>query len=245
MNNNIPVNNNDSVNAVAQNSSNMNFIKRVFGVIGYPEKVMQSLEQKPRVLFGILLTALTPIILILSTYSIYMEYLRKVLEATYAKMDIEMTAQQIDQTLNISKYSSLIGGPIGAVALLLLEALVLWVIIKIFKGQGGYKQILSIIGYSAVITLLSTIVTIITTRITGTFTDVSYTSLAALLPNMKGSFLYGVAKMIEIFTIWQYIVIAIGLTTVSKLSKKKVYIIVACLFVAVAIYSGVTAGAAV
>jgi len=161
------------------------------------------------------------------------------LEATYAKMNIQMTAEQIDQAINISKYTAPFGGAFGAVAMWFLGALVFWVIIKIFKGQGRYKQILSITGYAAVISALGTIVTIITTQLTGTFSEVSFTSLASLLPNMKGNFIYGVAKLIEVFSIWQYAVIAIGIATVSKLDKKKAYLIVACIFVGLAIYTGV------
>ncbi|WP_244648227.1 Yip1 family protein [Ruminiclostridium herbifermentans] len=220
--------------------SKMSFIKRVIGVICFPGKVMQSLEQKPRVLFGILLTALVPLVMILSTLPMYMEYTRGVLESTYAKMNIEITEQQLEQTLSISQYSSIIGGPIGAVIMLLIYALVIWSIIKIFKGEGKFKQVLSVIGYATVISALSTIVTIITTRLTGVFSDVSFTSIASLIPEMKGSFIYGMSKMIEVFTIWQYAVIAIGITTVSKLSKKKVYIIVACIFALLAVYSGIT-----
>ncbi len=224
--------------------SKMNFLKRVLGVIGFPGKVMQSLEQKPRVLFGILLTALAPLVLILATFPMYMEFTRGLLQATYAKMNLEVTAQQLEQALSFSKYSALIGGPIAAVAMLLLKALVIWAIVKIFKGQGTYKQILSIAGYAAVISVLSTIVSIITTRVTGVFSDVSFTSIASLIPEMKGNFIYGMAKIIEVFSIWQYAVIAIGITAVSKLSKKKAYIIVACIFAVVAIYAGITEVAA-
>ena len=219
--------------------SKMSFIKRVFGVVCFPGKVMQSLEQKPRVLFGILMTALAPLALILATLPMYMEFTRGLLQATYAKMNLEITEQQLEQTLSISQYSAIIGGPIAAVVMLLIYALVIWGIVKIFKGQGKFKQFLSVTGYAAVISVISTIVSIITTRITGVFSDVSFTSIASLIPEMKGSFIYGMSKMIEVFSIWQYVVIAIGVTTVSKLSKKKVYIFIACIFVVLAIYSGI------
>lgn len=240
MNDNNVVMNESNVVVNEADYSKMSFIKRVLGVICFPGKVMQSLEQKPRVLFGLLLTALVPLVLILATFPMYMEFTRGLLQATYAKMNLEVTVQQLEQALSFSQYSALIGGPIAAVAMLLVKALVIWAIIKIFKGQGKYKQILSVTGYAAVISVLSTIVSIITTRLTGVFSDVSFTSIASLIPEMKGSFIYGMAKMLEVFYIWQYAVIAIGLTAVSKLSKKKVYIIVACIFAVVAIYAGIT-----
>ncbi len=240
MNEDMPVISNNSVNTDEINQTNMNFLKRVFGIIFSPSKVMQSLDQKPRVLFGLLLTAITPVIMILLTLPMYMEYSRKLLEVTYANMNIEMNAEQMEQAVNISQYSALFGGPVAAVVMLLLEALVVWGIVKVLKGKGSFKQYLSVLGYTNVIAVLSTITLILVVRFTGTYTDVSYTSLASLLPNMKGSFLFGFAKIIEVFTIWQYVVIGIGISTVSKLSNKKVFILVACIFVVIAIYMGVT-----
>ena len=243
MNENISLNSENKTGVSGEyNYPKMNFIQRVFGVIFSPGKVMQDLEQKPRILFALLLTLLTPVVMILSVFPMYLEFTRSTLEATFAKMNTqmtaEMTAKQIDQALNIAKITGPIGGAVAAAAMWFLGALVLWTIIKILKGEGRYKQILSVTGYSAVIAALSAIVTIITTQLIGTFSEVSLTSLASFLPNMKGSFLYGAAKTIDVFSIWQYIVIAIGAATVSKLDKKKVYIIVACIFAVLMIYTG-------
>ena len=241
MDGNIPLNSeNNAVAPVESSYPKMNLIQRIFGVIFSPGKVMQSLVQKPRILFALFLTILSPVVMIFSIFPMYKEYSRSILEAQYARMNIEVTAEMIDKGLNISMYTGPIAGAIGAVALWFASALVLWVIIKIFKGEGRYKQILSVTGYAAVISALSAIVTIITTRLTGTYSLVSFTSLAALIPDMKGSFLFGAAKTIEVFSIWKYIVIAIGLATVSKLSKKKVYIIVACIFALLVIFAGIT-----
>jgi len=236
MNENIPLKTGNNVEVPANfNFPQMNLIQRIIGVIFSPGKVMQSLEQKPRILFALLLTIFTPIVMIFSVFPMYLEFSRHTMESTYPNM----TAEQIDQAINITKYTAPLGGALGAVAMWFFGALAIWVIIKIFKGEGRYKQVLSVTGYAAVISALASISLIVTTQITGTFSVVSLTSLASLLPNMKGSFLYGAAKAIDIFSIWQYVVIAIGTATVSKLDKKKVYIIVACIFAVIVIYTGV------
>jgi len=239
LNENIPLNSENNSAVEKYNYPNMNFIQRVIGVIFSPGKTMHSLAQKPRILFALLLTIITPIVMIISIFPMYKEYSRGILEATFAKMNNQMTAEQIDLALNVSKYTAPIAGAIMAVAMWFLGALLLWVIIKIFKGEGSYKQILSITGYAAVISALAAIATIVTTQIIGVFNEVSFTSLASLLPNMKGNFLYGVAKAIDVFSIWQYVVIAIGTAIVSKLEKKKVYIIVTCIVAVLLIYAGV------
>ena len=228
----------DSVAAENNKYRGMNFIQRVFGIIISPEKVMKDLEQKPRILFALLLTLFTPVVLIFSVFPMYMEYSRTVMEATYAKMNMEVTAEMMEAAVATAKYTGPIGGALGAAGMWFLGALLLWLVIKIFKGQGTYKQILSIIGYSSVIGALAAISSIVTTLITGTYSELSFTSIAVLLPDMKGNFIYGAAKAIDVFSIWQYAVLAIGTAVVSKLSKKKAYIIVSCIFAAIVIYTG-------
>lgn len=223
--------------------SGLNVFQRIFGIIFSPGKVMQDLEQKPRILFALILTIITPIVMIFSIFPVYQAYLlnnRAAVEATYEKMNIQMSTEQIDKIIMNSSYSTPFIMAVMATAMWFLGALVLWGAIKIIKGKGTYKQILSVTGYAAVISALGALVTIITSLIAGTFTEVSYTSLASLIPDMKGSFIYGAAKTIEVFSIWMYVVIAIGTAAVSKLDKKKVYFIITCIFAALVIYSAVT-----
>jgi hypothetical protein len=236
--NNTVIMNESNVSENQVDYSKMSFIKRVIGVVCYPGKVMQSLKQKPRVLFGILLTAITTLVAVLAIYPMFMEFLENNLTSTYAAMNVEVSDQQMDMVLSISKFSAFVFGPIFALILMMLEALYLWVASKILKGQGSFKQILSVTGYSAVIAAIASIVSIIYTWIVGTYSDVSLTSLASLLPSMKGTFLFGALRVVEVFTIWQFVVIGIGYKTITKLSNKKVFIVIALIFAAFAIYYG-------
>lgn len=221
----------------------LNLFQRIFGIIFSPGKVMQDLEQKPRILFALILTIITPIVMIFSIFPVYQAYLlnnRAAVEATYEKMNIQMSTEQIDKILMNSAYATPFTLAVISAAMWFLGALVLWGAVKILKGKGTYKQILSVTGYATVVSALGALVTIITTLLTGTYSEISYTSLASLIPDMKGSFIYGAAKTIEVFSIWMYMVIAIGTAAVSKLEKKKVYFIVTCIFAVLVIYSAVT-----
>ncbi len=240
MNENLPISNgNDSAAQITYDCPKMNLIQRILGVIFSPGKVMQSLEQKPRILFALLLNIITPIVGIVAVYPMFKEFLRISSEAQAASMNLAITAEQIESTLDFSAIFAIVGVVFVIVGSWFLGSLILWGITKIFKGQGRYKQILSVTGYAAVISALATIASIITTQITGVYSEISFTSLASLIPDMKGSFVYGAAKVLEVFSIWQYVVIAIGAAAVSKLSKKKVYLIVTFIFACLVIYSGV------
>ncbi|MDF2988394.1 MAG: Yip1 domain protein [Eubacterium sp.] len=234
------MNDNLVVTAENSNSPKLNAIQRAYSAIFSPEKLMHDLEQKPRILFVLILTLLVPAATIFAVYPIYKDFLRFTLENTYANMNIQMPAEQLEQAINVGAISGPVMGAISAAAMWFLQALILWIIVKIFKGQGTYKHYLSITGYTAVISIISGIAFVITAQITGTYSEVSFTSLAALLPEMKGSFLYGAAKSLDVFSVWQLVLIAIGIETVGKLSKKKAYLIVACILIVFMVFTGVT-----
>ena len=234
------MNDNLAVSSEYNNLPRLTFFQRITGVIFTPGRLMADLEQKPRVLFGIILTLIVPMISIFAAFPMFKEYFRNATEATLAATNQanQMTPEMLDSYVDVMAIASPFLGSVSIGVVLLVEALVVWVVFKLLKGQGTFKHYLSIFSYTSVISLLATIPFIIVTQLTGSYADVSYTSLAALIPEMKGSFIYGMAKSFDVFNIWMYIVISIGIVTVSKLSKKKVYIIIACTFIALALVAG-------
>ncbi len=216
----------------------LNVIQRIMSTFFSPGKLMGDLERKPRVLLGIILSVITPMLMMFGVFPMFKEYTRTVLENTYANMGTQLTPEMFEQILNVSVITGPIGAGVGAGIMLLVEALVLWLVLKIFKGQSSFKQCLSVLGYSNIIALLGTIVFVIAVQFSGTYSDVAYTSLASLIPDMKGSFLFGIARNFEVFAIWQYIVAAIGMATISKIDNKKVYIVMAVVFLALACFAG-------
>lgn len=238
MEDNLQVNTNQE--GSIEDSINMNFFQRLLGVIISPADTMKCLAEKPRVLFGILLTLITSLVYIIAVFPMYKEFTRNTLEVTYAKKGLSVTAEQMNSFVNITSITGAVGIVVVGVATLFLGTLILWGVVKIFKGEGRYKQYLSVSAYTAVFTALGTIVSLILTYVTGTFNATGFTNLASILPDMSGSFFYGMAKGLDLFTIWEYIVIAVGVSAVSKLSKKKSAIIVGCIFLAFLIYLGVS-----
>ena len=133
---------------------------------------------------------------------------------------------------------SLVGGMIVAPMVLIISwlvgALILTLFIKIFKGTGSIKTYFSITGYANVILVLSTVVTIVIALVTGQYSRdaVSVTSLASFLdPEKVSVFLYTLASGIELFTIWMYAIIGIGVSCASGFSKQKSLAIVFTIYI--------------
>lgn len=205
----------------------MNLVQRILGVIFSPSETMKGLAEKPRILFPILLIALGTPLFYLSRFSLYKDFLRESMEVTMAQsnMGIEMTAEQMELALKYGAIGGLVSGPFVNLVFWLFYTGLLFAICKIFKGQGNFKQYASVIGYSYVITILYYLISIGVSFFSGKLMfDASLANITNLFaPDMAGSFIYGVIRGIDLFTVWYFTVIGIGISRVSGLGKGKVY----------------------
>ena len=114
-------------------------------------------------------------------------------------------------------------------------------ILKLIGGQGRFKAYLSVTCYSYVVPALYTLLLIPVSFVTGSLhQDIPLSSLATLAStDMRGTFLFGILKGLDIFAIWYYAVMAIGFTAVSKLKKTYVYGVAAVIFLIGLIIAGV------
>lgn len=232
--------NNSTDETIKSDVKKMKPLQRIAAVIVSPAAAMKDIEVSPKVLLPILAMIIAPVLLMLVNLEAYKETLREYMSNMAEQIGTSMTPEQIDMQVNIGSITGLVSTPVTQVLLWILGTAILFGLMKAFKGQGGFKQYLSVTGYAFVITILSYAVITISSFLTGQFSlEVPVTSIASLLPvDLKGNFLYGMAKGFELFSIWQYVVIAIGAITVSKLESKKVYAVVSIIFIATLLYGG-------
>lgn len=239
---NIPVQfvNEGSVN------SDMGFFKRVASVVTSPGKVMENLAEKPRILFPLILTAVSLIGLYASRLELYKNFMRESTAAsskwTESLTGIKMTPELLEQSVSRGLIASFITIPLGALLSWLFITVVFFAIFKIAGGNGRFKHYMSVTGYAYVIMTLYYIIVFAASFFTGSLhQDIPLTSLATLFDSsMRGSFLFGILKGLNIFTIWYYCVIAIGLIKVSGFKKNTVYSIVAGIFIIGLLIAGAT-----
>jgi hypothetical protein len=87
-------------------------------------------------------------------------------------------------------------------------------------GDSSYRSILSVYSYSALVTIPALIVKLPLIMMKETVNV--QTSLALLLsPDAKDSFLYKVFSSFDIFTVWQVILVSMGLGVMYRHSTKK------------------------
>ncbi len=223
----------------------MGFLKRVLGIVFSPGQVMERLSGKPKVLFPIVVMLVAMPLLYIIRFPLFKDYTRNSIgmgmEIYSSTTGIEYTPEMIEQMVDLYSKIQLAIIPVGLLVVWILSSLLLFVAMKIFRGKGSYKQYLSVTGYAYVITILSMLLTFFVSFFTESLhMFIPLTSLAALFTGteIQGTFIFGMLKGIEVFSIWHYAVIAIGLKYVSKLSSTKVYTIVACLYAIIIVING-------
>ncbi len=204
------------------------FIQRLIGVIISPVDIMKFLINKPKIVFGILSSFFTPVLFYLSRYQIFRGYVKYTTEISSGS-GASLTENELTKAVT----DKFIFTPFASLVWLLIISGLIYGIIKLFKGSGNFKQIFSITGYSNVIVIVSYVVNIAASFFTGNFVlNTSLTRISNLFaPDLAGSYIYGFLRGVDVFGIWYFAVISIGIVSVSKLSKAKVITLMAVVYI--------------
>jgi len=178
----------------------MGLFKRITGVILSPQETMQYLANKPTIWFPLLLVAFSQLIYSLIRFPLFQELIRHQLELGMIQSGQQVPPESIDMIMKISTYSGLGLMPISSVAGWLITTLVFFLLIKLFKGEGSFKQYASVIGYTYVIILLYLCISMPVSFVTGSiYLDATLTNISNLFaPQLQESYLYGILKGINI-----------------------------------------------
>ena len=217
-------------NVAASNEPQMNFFQRLIGVFMSPEDTFEDVKKSPKWVAPLILVLLVTLLFTMLITPISVpEQMAKQRE----KMaDQGMSETQIDQALETGMRFAKIGAPIAAIfgtmAIMAVLAAILLFLGNILLGGGcRFVDMWSLVIYSYFIPLLGMLIKLplILSKQTidvplglGTFID------------SGTSFIYQLMKTMEIFAIWQFVVMAIGFAVFYKFSKIKAFITVFALF---------------
>lgn len=192
-------------------------LKKGLKLIKSPRIAMKEIAEDPNIIFPLLINGFAYIALALLAFPTF--------SGPYLK---EIVPNITPEQKNLEIIKILLISPIQTIFPWLLYSTIYFGIIKLLKGKGTFKQVTVVTGYSYVAIIMWTIVSIVASYFTGILEfNASFTYLLDIfLPNLKGSLFYKFIFSLNAFTIWQFVMIAIGLVEVSKLSKAKIYTMV-------------------
>lgn len=218
----------------------LSFMQRLIGMILSPVEVFKDLERSPKLLFPLLLVAFSQVIFLGARFSLYKQSMFDNMKMMMKASPMQLSAEQIQAAVNTQAVVGLIATPIVSVIFLLIGTAVVMGILRIFGGKGTFKQYLSMNGYTNVIGVVYLLIALVLSFFTANiYIDVPFDSIATFMgPDMRGTWVFGIAKGIRVFSIWQYAVFAAGLAYISKADKRIVYGLVALGFIAMVIFGG-------
>lgn len=218
----------------------LNFLQRFIGVITSPEATMKSIISKPTFLIPMIFIAVISFGVVIMNFQLIMEFSRQAMDETNRSNNVTMTSEQLDMVMNFTKITTLVVTPIGGVVAWLLGTILLFGLMKAFKGEGKLTQYLSITGYTYILIAIGSLLGAAFIAVTGKYTTTPITSIATILPeSMSESFIYKISRGLELFTLWNYYVVGIGVSLVSNVSKKKVYTAIGIIFAVSLIFTGI------
>ena len=202
---------------------------RLVGVLTAPRATFEKLVPEPRV-FGAM--ALVAVVAALTT-SVFMN--TEVGKAAFSEMmqaraNVQMSPEQIQAMERVAPYIRTFSGVAPLIGVPIITMVISAVLFMIFNalmgGTATFRQMMSIVAHSQFVSVIGTIVTTGLNYARGTMT--SATNLSAFLPNVdEHSFVFRLARMLDLFLIWWLVVLAIG---VGVLYRRKTGSVAVTLF---------------
>lgn len=188
----------------------------VFGMINNPIEQFKRIKERP-VFWGALVIATIIFLVGLIISFQYIDVSEELLQELAREAGEELTDEiravfEVAQSIGV-----VIGGVIGPIFGVLMASLIHLLVGKIASAQVTFRQLFSMNTHIMMITAIGVVVNGILLMIFSGEFGVGYTSLGILFD--PGEPIGAMASQIEIFSIWNLILTAIGLQQVANFSK--------------------------
>jgi hypothetical protein len=229
--------------ALSSQPQEMNWLARIFNIIFEPRKAFESLKTKPKWLVPFIIVCLLGMGFYYFAYPIIMSDQMNRIEANEKIPDAqkEMIKERIGQAEH-PPLIQLVFQPVAVIFLfLILSGIMFFVFNVLMGGDSIFKRVLSVVSHSYLIGIPASIVHFPLVFIKRTM-DI-HTSLAILLSvDLKDSFIYRFLDGFDIFTLWQVLVLALGLSVMYNFSFKKSFIPILIMWIILILITALLAG---
>jgi len=209
----------------------------LFGMIMNPGIQFERMRENPKVLVAILIVTLLSLIGSLMMASGMDSMISEVPEFE------GFTEEQLLVASAITQITAVAAGLLTPIVLILISTVIFIAIGKIVKSEVTFKQLLSMNAHIYLISALSLLLNgFLMMVLQGGNPDVYYTSLNSVIG--AGGALGAFLNSIEVFSIWNLILTAIGLHIVAGFSKRLSWSIVIAIYIITLVFGMVAAALA-
>jgi len=232
--------------SVEEQLEQLSISEAITGVITGPEETFDTMVKTKKKNYWIVPVLLSIVIGIVVTFIFFrdtqlmsgiMDKQRSQLEKRMeeqvksGKMSPEQSKQAIESAEKFmdpkSVFFQVIGFGGAAVVpflMLFVLSLVYLLLLKIFKADVDFGNLLNVVGLPMIITIIGSIISLVLSIVMGTVSTLS----PALILNegMVGSKMAEFLTKVDLISIWYYIAVSIGLSKIARISSGKSYGIV-------------------
>lgn len=193
-------------------------LSTMINTIIYPLKAMSWIIEKPRAIGMILINMLSYTLVYILRWDLLIEYCSLGIPNTAAYSGSELGIMQ--SALAVTTIISTFFMPL---VLCLIFCLVFFTVFKILDKEVRFKTTFSIVAFSYAVNTVGALFCLIASFYTNSI--ILNTSLAVFLSDIKGTYFYGICRGCDIFLIWQFIIMYIGFSKMTTISKTKIIIV--------------------
>lgn len=204
------------------------------GVITSPAETFEAVADTPGKKYWVIPIIIVAIVGLVCSYLFMQdtELINKTMDKQKAKMmerfdknikegkmtqeDADKAAEHMNPKSATFKMFGYGGALIGTFLILFVLALVYFIILKIMKADVSFGSILNVVGLAMLITAIGNIIGVVLSILKGEPTSAGLSLI--LSEDSVGEKMYTFLTKIDLFSIWFYIVVAIGLSKVSRTS---------------------------
>jgi hypothetical protein len=142
-------------------------------------------------------------------------------------MTQKMVEMGVDREIpKVAQYIKYVMAPIATLIGFLFVSLILWFLGNISGADWDYIKALDLYAYSSVVQIIRSLLTTVLLLVKGipniaTARDMELATGLNLIFRPENPKLYALASGIEVFSIWQFALIAYGISEIAGVSKKK------------------------
>lgn len=219
-----------------------NTFGRIIGVLSNPIATFESIVQRPNILGPLLIFI---IISIASAVAVAVKVDFNALAREAVEQNPSIPADKVDGAVNMTKgimTVSMYASPVLIVLMLVITAGVCLLAFKMFGGEGDFNQALSVTIYAWFPRLIRGILGAIVMLSKGTTSlyelqNPVMSNLGFLFDPKTQPVQYALGTALDVFNLWSLVLLIIGLSAMSKLSKVKSAVIVIVLWLVVNLVS--------
>lgn len=234
----------ETIPTVQPEEKPMGGASKVFNIFFEPRKVFESLRARPTWLVPFIIVTL---LVIASTYLTFPYIMKAQVERIEEMENIpearrNAIIEEMEQIRQPPAWQVAIIPVFSLFFLVVFSAVLFFVFNVLMGGDSGFRNVLSVYSYSGLVMIPALIVKL---PLIIMKESVNVQTSLALLPfaNPDNRFLYSVLSGFDIFSLWEVILISLGLGVVYKLSTTKAFTAVVILWVLlILVKSGLSSG---